>query len=111
MFSFSYVPPFVIDRGPWTINQRRGLPSIVHRLKTKIPSSTQGRRKSPRYHPNYVFKLERSNVSTYKPANVTLVAITGVPVADYFAGVLLHSPARSSFEWTGEFGLITPFRG
>jgi hypothetical protein len=38
---------------------------------------------SPRYHPNYVFKLERSNVSTFEPANVTFVAITGFPVNDY----------------------------
>jgi hypothetical protein len=32
---------------------------------------------SPRYHPNYVFRLKRSSVSTPEPLNVTLVAITG----------------------------------
>jgi len=33
------------------------------------------------------------NVQTFKPANVTLVAVTGFPGADYFS-----SPAQSSFE-------------
>jgi len=45
---------------------------------------------SPRYHPNYVFKLERANVSTFKLANVSLIAITGKPVDDYCS-----SPSKS----------------
>jgi hypothetical protein len=35
---------------------------------------------SPRYHPNYVFKLERSNVQTCQRH---FVAVTGIPGVDY----------------------------
>ncbi len=46
--------------------------------------------RSPRYHPAYVQKT-----------NVTLIAITGFPVDDYF----VHHPSLS-FEITGEFSLV-----
>jgi hypothetical protein len=62
----------------------------------KKPPSTSGTKESPRYHPNYVFKL--------KPVNVTLVAVTGFPVIDYSRNDRV-SPMKSLLRATGEFGL------
>ena len=52
----------------------------------------QGRRNSPWYHPAYV-----------QHANVTLIAVTGLPVIDYYV-----SPMKSLFRGTGEFSLLSP---
>ena len=67
---------------------------FAHRLQTKIPSSTiRDEGIPPRYHPAYA-----------QTANVTLMAVTGVPVADY----LIHQRSLSwaePKEVTGEFSL------
>src|SRR5258706_1991359 len=71
--------------------RRRGASSTIPRYtKQKTLHPLRDEEFSPRYHPNYVFKLEHSNVSTSKLANVSLVAITGCSVIDY-----LSSPMKS----------------
>ncbi|MBN8655468.1 MAG: hypothetical protein J0M11_07015 [Anaerolineae bacterium] len=90
-----------MDDRPLTILFFHRPSSIVHGLKNKKPFiHIRDEEFSPWYHPNYVFKLERSNVSTLKPANVTLAAITGTPGGDYF----IHQRS-CSYEQSGEFGL------
>jgi hypothetical protein len=49
--------------------------SIAMTYKTKIPSSISGTKEF----------LRGTTQLTFKPANVTLIAITGLPVADYSA--------------------------
>ena len=97
------MPPFKVDHGPLTIDHKQlSMVDGLSSAKNKKPFiHIRDEELTPRYHPNYVFKLERSSASTFKPSNVTLVALTGVPVDDYF----VHHPSLS-FEITGEFGLI-----
>jgi hypothetical protein len=78
-----------------------GQATVDHCLSSnkKIPSSTSGTKGCLRGTTrNYVFKLERQ---TFKPANVSFMAITGLPVTGYF-----YSPVKSPKRATGEFGLI-----
>lgn len=108
-------------RASFQLTMDRGQGTIAHSLsssvQTKNPSSTSGTKSSPStcsgqvsaVPPGLRFQagtFKRFNVSTFKPANVTLVAVTGIPGADYYG-----SPAQSSFEITGEFSLIIPCRG
>jgi hypothetical protein len=69
--------------------------SIAMTCKTKIPSSTSGTKEF----------LRGTTQLTFKHANVTLIAITGLPVADYLR-CFPRSPAQPSSRITGEFSLL-----
>jgi len=83
---------------------------MVYRpIKQKSLHPHQGRRVAPRYHPDSIEGLKVTVAGTIfniKPSNFQTLffAITGLPAADYSQFTCL-SPAESSFEITGEFGL------